>query len=179
MPYRFSESILSGVGGFVLGALGVLMLSGRDLPVPPPAGTAWLAVGVGLLGAAAFVALTLVVGRRARQTRELVRRAVRSGRLPDTDAAVLRRVLIERVDRLAVGRWSLLVGGGVQLLLAGSHLLSPGRDDSIYSRTFWALDVAFWVVVAAVWIVRARWERPKVMRLLAELDEREARRVEA
>jgi hypothetical protein len=179
MPHRFSEPVLSGVGGFVLGALSVLMLSGRDLPVPPPAGTAWTALGVGLLGAAAFVALTLTVGRRSRQKRELVRSAVRSGRLPDTDDAVLRRVLSERADRLVVLRWSLLLGGALQLLVAGSHLLSPARTDSIYSRTFWALDIAFWVVVAVVWIVRARWERPKVLRLLAELDEREAQRVGA
>ena len=178
MPLRrAAETALAGAVAFVVGAASVLEFAGDDLPVPPPASTVLLAVGVGLLAAAGFAALVLVLKRRNQAKRDLIRRAVRTGRLPDTDDALLRRVLWERLDQLTLWRWSWIVAGGIQLLLSLSHLLSA--TDSVCSHIFRGLELALWIGIIAVWTARAWWERPKVLRLLVELDDRMAERTDA
>jgi hypothetical protein len=177
MLRRAAEPILSGLAGFALGAVEVLVFAGDDLPVPPPPASIELAVAVGLLVGFAFVVLALVPGRRNRAERELVADAVRTGRLPDMDDVVLHRVLWERSVRLRSWRWSWLAIGGIQLVLALTHLLSG--TDSVYSRVFWGLDLALWIGIVVTYTARARWERPKVERLLDRLDERMAQRAEA
>lgn len=172
---RVAEPALTGAAAFVLGGSSVLVFA-EDVPVPPPVATVWLAAGIGLAVAVVFVTLVLVLGRGNRAKRELVRAAVRTGRLPDTDEQELHRVLWERSIRLRTWRWSWIAIGAIQLLISLMHLLS--RTDTVYSRVFWGLYLVLWVCVIAVWTARAWHERPKVLRLLAELDERMAQRAD-
>lgn len=175
---RAAEPVLAGAVAFVVAASAVPVLIG-DVPVPPPASTILLATGVGLLFAAVLVTLVTVLGRRERAKRELIRTAVRTGRLPDMDHAVLHRMLWERSVRLRSWRWTWLALGALEVVVVGSHFLQRTGEESIYSRILWALEIAIWVGLTATRTTQAWRERPKVERLLDELDARTAQHADA
>lgn len=159
--------------GFVSGAFGVLVLPGRDVPVPPPFPVVALALGLGAVFAAAFAALLLVVRRNRGGERSEVRRAVERGALPDRlpegmERTRLRNALESHFDALWNQRWLWPLLAGVQLLTAVPRALDAGETP--YARVFWSFAVVFWVCMGVSLPLRARRERPIVRRLLEELD---------
>ena len=170
---RRLEVLCGGAAGFLVGAFGVLVVPGRSVPVPPTPPLLALALGLGLACAAALAALAIVVRRYRGGERELVRRTIERGALPErlpegVERTRLRNALESRSDVLSSWRWIWPLLAGVQLLTAVSRVLDAGQTP--YARVFWSIAVVFWVWVGVSLPLRARRERPVVRRLLDELD---------
>lgn len=172
MPsFRVLEVLGQLLLGLLVGSVSVLLFADRRTPVPPPLPIALIALGVGVLVGVLFAGAMLLVRRRQGTGREVVRHAVRTGRLPeDVDDATLGRLLRQRRERLLGYRWTWPVLAVLQTAVGVLQLLGP--RTTAYGRIGWTVDVVVWIGAAIAFGVVSRRDLPVTGRLLAELEDR-------